>query len=220
MPGCANCSVSPGHKHVGVAFGFQATGPFVDLTPDKPVFPFASEDPCIFLDTRCASVLQKPLLPTTLLHSVLCGPPSSLIDTGAVAPCSNTNKGDVPKWHLLAHTDFSGVAENGTWAHVSAHAVARSPWQPAGWKVLDAPPYTRNIEWAGGRTTTVRTRERPQLIFDGGQPVALSNGVQPGDYSSPWTPEGWTGDWSYTHVQMIAIKGGTGPVEGSEGRAL
>jgi len=169
--GCANCSVSPGHKHIGVAFGLHATGPFVDLTPEQPIFPFASEDPCLFLDT------------------------------------SNANKGDVPKWHIFTHTDYTGVAENGTWAHVSAHAVAHSPWHAAaGWKVLDVPPYTRSIAWAGGQAnTTVRTRERPQVIFDKGLPVALSNGVQPGQYSSPWT-SGWTGDWSYTHVQKIGTK--------------
>ena len=46
--GCANCSVSAGHKHIGLAFGATFAGPFTDLTPHAPVFPFASEDPNIF----------------------------------------------------------------------------------------------------------------------------------------------------------------------------
>lgn len=41
--GCPNCSTSPGHKHIGVAFGETWAGPFIDLTPSEPVFPFASE---------------------------------------------------------------------------------------------------------------------------------------------------------------------------------
>ena len=98
--GCPNCSVSTGHKHVGVAFGEPQGGgsfTFKDLTPLKPIFPFASEDPSIFRDT--------------------------------------TN--DVETWHVLAHTDFSGLAEDGRWAHVAAHAVAPSPHG----KTLRSPMY-------------------------------------------------------------------------------
>jgi phospholipase C len=67
-------------------------------------------------------------------------------------------------------------------------------------------PYNRTISWAGGKLppSHVQTRERPQIILDhAGLPVALSNGVQFGNHSSPWHPAGFTGDWSYTHVQEL-----------------
>ena len=57
----------------------------------------------------------------------------------------------------IAHTDFSGAAEEGTWRHVSAHAIAASPFGP--WQVVDAPPYTRTITWEGGEEMEVYTRE-------------------------------------------------------------
>jgi hypothetical protein len=47
--GCPNCTVSAGHKHIGLAFAAQWDGPYIDLTPTAPIFPFASEDPCIFM---------------------------------------------------------------------------------------------------------------------------------------------------------------------------
>lgn len=125
-----------------------------------------------------------------------------------------------PSWHILAHTDFSGVAEEGLWEHVAAHAVAPSPHGP--WTVVPYPPYTRTIEWSDGSTTDVYTRERPQLIFAdevaGEQghsvngtrkriPVALTNGVTPGNATTPGrvATHGFTGDYSYTHVQRIDL---------------
>lgn len=135
------------------------------------VFPWASEDPTIFLDT--------------------------------------TN--ERPTWHVLAHTDFSGVAEEGLWQHVAAHAVAPDPRGP--WTVVPYPPYNRTIKWSDGSVTNVYTRERPQLIFsevDGKRlPVALTNGVTAGNASMPGhgsddpPTAGFTGDWSFTHVQLI-----------------
>lgn len=76
------------------------------------------------------------------------------------------------------------------------------------------PPYNRTIEWSDGSTTEVFTRERPQLIFSGDQwsrrgstriPVALTNGVTPGNATMPGRTSGFTGDWSYTHVQLIDL---------------
>jgi len=164
--GCTTCNVSAGHKHIGLAFGERFDGPYVDLTPDRPVFPWASEDPCIWRD-----------------------------------------KADGATWHMLAHTDFSGVAEDGRWAHVSAHAVAASFAGP--WHVAAVPPYTRDIQWASSPPTQVQTRERPQILFDSEMnPVALSNGVMPGNRSSPWHPGGYTGDWTYTHVQLLDPRAG------------
>ena len=177
--GCANCTTSAGHKHVGLAFapaGLLSDGDgdealtLEDLTPSEPIFPWASEDPTIFLDT--------------------------------------TNGKEV--WHILAHTDYHGVAEGGLWKHVAAHAVAEDPRGP--WTVLPYPPYNRTIQWVGGETTDVETRERPQLIFSGGWghgkrvPVALTNGVTPGNATMPGNDTaGFTGDWSYTHVQRIEL---------------
>eukprot|EP01052_Picozoa_sp_SAG31_P060763 SAG31_NODE_19906_length_588_cov_1.789366_1_plen_88_part_10 len=45
---------------------------------------------------------------------------------------TNTLSGQ--RWHIFAHTDFSGLAEESHWAHVAAHAVASSPYGP--WKVV------------------------------------------------------------------------------------
>lgn len=76
------------------------------------------------------------------------------------------------------------------------------------------PPYDRDIEWSDGTITSVYTRERPQLIFsssahagepDKRVPVALSNGVTPGTAAMPGALHGYTGDYSYTHVQRIAL---------------
>jgi hypothetical protein len=130
--------------------------------------------------------------------------------------------GKLPRWHILAHTDFSGIAEEGLWEHVAAHAVAPSPHGP--WTVVPYPPYDRTIKWSDGSTTEVFTRERPQLIFSGDQwnpatmaasgaaagvriPVALTNGVTPGNATMPGrvSTNGFTGDWSYTHVQLIDL---------------
>lgn len=160
--GCANCSVSPSHKHVGLAIGTSVRGPFRDLSPAAPMFEWASEDPCIFFDA------------------------------------------DSSTYHILAHTDFSGVAEEGMWAHVAAHAVAKRVEGP--WRVATRPPYDRTIKWDDGSRSSVRTRERPQIIWNEiGEPVGLTNGVQPGNHSSPALgfPRGFTGDWSYTHVQLL-----------------
>lgn len=199
--GCENCSISAGHKHIGLALapsGLLGDEPLQDLTPAVPIFPWASEDPTIFLDL-----------------------------TGGL------NEKD-PYWHILAHTDFSGVAEEGLWQHVAAHAVALDPRGP--WTVVPYPPYNRTISWSDGSSTEVFTRERPQLIFSGDQwdteesasatgsqgrresskgwhttrkriPVALTNGVTPGNASMPGRAStvGFTGDWSYTHVQRIDL---------------
>ena len=100
--GCAACPVSTGHKHIGVAHGLSWRGPFIDLTPSNPIFPFASEDPCLFVSPELGS------------------------------------------YHLLAHTDYTGVAEQpANWSHVSAHAFTGNPFTPGGWVVSKTPPYTR-----------------------------------------------------------------------------
>ena len=180
--GCTNCTTSAGHKHIGLTFAPSGllSGDndddealtLEDLTPSEPVFPWASEDPTIFLDT--------------------------------------TNEGK-EIWHILAHTDDHGVAEDGLWKHVAAHAVAESPRGP--WTVVPYPPYNRTIEWVDGETTDVETRERPQLIFSGGWghgkrvPVALTNGVTPGNATMPGKAAGFTGDQSYTLFQRIVLAG-------------
>jgi len=169
--GCPNCTTSKGHKHIGLAFGHTVNGPYIDLTPKEPIFPWASEDPVVWMDT--------------------------------------TNNIGHERWHIFAHTDWTGVAEDHQWAHVSAHAVASSPLGP--WRVTHTPPYDRTIQWDAHPSTHIETRERPQIIFnEKGDPVALSNGVQPGNHSSPWYPQGYTGDWSYTHVQLLDPRGGEG----------
>ena len=105
-------------------------------------------------------------------------------------------------FHLLAHTDASGGAEKPmVWPHVSAHAFALDPRGP--WTVSSKPPYTTAIEWESGKATTVRTRERPQVIFMDGKPRLLVNGVMPDVNSTPASPHGFTGDYSYTHIQEI-----------------
>ena len=53
-------------------------------------------------------------------------------------------------------------------------------------------------------------RRRPQLIFEVGAdgkrtPVALTNGVTPGNSTVPGRAHGYTGDWSYTHVQRVRL---------------
>ena len=53
--GCTNCTLNPGHKHVGLALGEPVPGEpghyaLHDLTPTTPIFPWAAEDPCIWRD--------------------------------------------------------------------------------------------------------------------------------------------------------------------------
>ena len=53
--GCKNCTLNPGHKHVGIALGEPVAGKpgnytMSDLTPKHPIFPWAAEDPCIWRD--------------------------------------------------------------------------------------------------------------------------------------------------------------------------
>jgi len=104
-------------------------------------------------------------------------------------------KDDEGNFHLFSHT-----GAHGHWLHVAAHAFSRDGRT---WTTSDVPPYTRTIEWEGGFESEVFTRERPQLyVDDTGVPVALANGVQPGNASMPFT-HGYTGDWSYTHVQAV-----------------
>jgi len=45
--GCGDC-VSGG-KHIGIAYADEWSGPYVDLTPKETIFPYQSEDPCIFV---------------------------------------------------------------------------------------------------------------------------------------------------------------------------
>ena len=52
---CWNCNISQGHKHVGIAYAETWSGPYIDLTPKEPIFPFASEDPCIFVSPETGS---------------------------------------------------------------------------------------------------------------------------------------------------------------------
>ena len=61
--------------------------------------------------------------------------------------------------------------------------------------------------------STVLNGEFPpgaQLIFEVGAdgkrtPVALTNGVTPGNSTVPGRAHGYTGDWSYTHVQRVRL---------------
>jgi len=154
--GCDDCEISPGHKHVGVSYAETWSGPYIDLTPKEPIFPFATEDPCIF-----------------------------------VSPETGT-------FHILTHAT---AYDTGEWHGVSAHAFAHDPQGP--WTVSDTIPYNETIEWSSGDKTIVEKRERPQVIFLNGVPSLLVNGVAPGKNPSPFSPNGYTGDWSYTHVQAI-----------------
>ena len=162
--GCPGCNVSTGHKHIGVARAESFRGPFVDLTPGEPVFPFASEDPAIYLDRR----------------------------TGT--------------WHVLAHTDFTGTAEQpSVWSLVSAHAFARQPEGP--WHVSPVPPYNRTITWETGEVSQLLTRERPQIIVNAqGKPILLTNGIEPGNFTSPFHEGGYTGTCSnMSHKYMLIL---------------
>merc|ERR1712150_290270 len=147
-----DCKVSPGHKHIGLVYAETWSRPYIDLTPKEPIFPFASEDPCIFASP----------------------------ETGT--------------FHILAHA-------TGDWHGVSAHAFAYDPEGP--WIVSDTIPYSKTIEWSSGDVTQVEKRERPQVIFLNGVPSLLVNGIAPGENPFPFSPNGYTGDWSYTHVQAI-----------------
>jgi hypothetical protein len=42
----------------------------------------------------------------------------------------------------------------------------------------------------------------PQIFADNDR-LFLINGVEPGNSSMPFSPGGYTGDWSYTHIQEI-----------------
>ena len=110
------------------------------------------------------------------------------------------------RWHIFAHRLVSDINPPSS---VCAHAVASSPYGP--WKVAATGAYNTTIEWAsaGGEdssptVTQVQGRERPHIIFSrAGHPVALSTGVTPGPHATPVTPHGYTGDFSYTHVQLF-----------------
>ena len=45
--GCSEC-VSPG-KHIDIVYGESWSGSYIDLNPKAPIFPYQSEDPCIFI---------------------------------------------------------------------------------------------------------------------------------------------------------------------------
>lgn len=112
-----------------------------------------------------------------------------------------TNTLSEARWHILAHRLVSNVSRA-----VCAHAVAADPRGP--WTVASEPAYTAEIEWAGEggavSATRVDGRERPHVLLDrSGRPVALSTGVTVGSGASPVTPQGHTGDYSFTLVQML-----------------
>jgi hypothetical protein len=147
---CPKCEQGAGNKHIGIAIAETWEGPYIDVTPKEPIFPFASEDPVIFVSPKLGA------------------------------------------YHLIAHShDAAGAV----------HAFATQPEGP--WTISETPPYTEEIEWADGTHINVQKRERPQIIFIGGVPALLVNGVEPRSVPTPWTPDGYTGDWSYTHVQAI-----------------
>eukprot|EP00756_Hemistasia_phaeocysticola_P057004 Hpha_TRINITY_DN33645_c0_g1::TRINITY_DN33645_c0_g1_i1::g.43335::m.43335 len=105
-------------------------------------------------------------------------------------------------WHILAHRTSSTAGGGPSGDAVASHAVAPSPHGP--WRIAPVPPYSRNITWDDSSKTHMQKRERPQIIVDRhGTMVALSNGVRPGNAATPMTPQGSTGDWTYTHVQLI-----------------
>lgn len=115
----------------------------------------------------------------------------------------STNTLSDMRWHILAHRLSTNTSDV-----MSAHAVAASPSGP--WMVATEPAYNgHSVEWVdeSGRITTsdIQGRERPHIIFDhSGMPVALSTGTTPGRHSpTPITPEGYAGDYSFTHVQML-----------------
>ena len=108
-------------------------------------------------------------------------------------------------WHILAHRTSSTEGGGPAGDAVASHAVATSPRGP--WRLAPVPPYGRDIKWNDGTTTHVQKRERPQIIVDrNGALAALSNGVRPGSAATPLGPLGFTGDWTYTHVQLIDRK--------------
>jgi len=52
---CPNCTLNPNHKHIGIALGEPIAGAqghyaLHDLTPTAPIFPWATEDPCVWRD--------------------------------------------------------------------------------------------------------------------------------------------------------------------------
>ena len=116
--------------------------------------------------------------------------------------------------HLLAHTNYVNPGAGG-WSHVAAHAFSRDG---VVWEVAPVPPYTRAIEWETGTTTVVFTRERPQVYMDAtGWPAALVNGVEPGNATMPFDEgpcAGFSGDWSYTHVQGVRQRRSAHPLHG------
>ena len=163
-----------GHKHVGLAVG---------------KLPLSGGALAPFQD-----ITKEPVFPYEAED------PTLWLDT--------TNNVTSMRWHIFAHRLVSNISRE-----VCAHAVAANPFGP--WKVATTPAYTTTIEWqntdaavaAGGNKsvyTTTQGRERPHIIFDrDGRPVALSTGVTPGRNPTPVTPNGYTGDFSYTHVQLL-----------------
>jgi hypothetical protein len=111
---------------------------------------------------------------------------------------------DEGNFHIFAHTCTGKSCTEGHWPYGSGHAFSRDGRI---WTVADVPPYTREIEWEDGTVANVYARERPQLLLDAdGAPLVLSNGVEPGNASTPFFRDGYTGDWSYTHIQAVRRK--------------
>ena len=74
------------------------------------------------------------------------------------------------------------------------------------WTVAEDKPYTFAVPFTDGTNTTMRVRERPQLLLTrSGQPRYLSTSVQPGDHT--------VDDSTYTLVQAVVD---TGSEPGSE----
>lgn len=161
------------HKHIGVAVG--------ELPIDGgPLLPFRD-------------VSKTPIFPYEAED------PTIWLDT--------TNNLTDMRWHVFAHRLVSDINNS---SNVCAHAVASSPYGP--WKVATTAAYNTTIEWVAAEgnsassTVWIRNqgRERPHVIFSrAGMPVALSTGVTPGRGPTPVTPNGFTGDFSYTHVQLL-----------------
>lgn len=69
------------------------------------------------------------------------------------------------------------------------------------WRMGSRPAYNTTLVFGDGSSTTLKRRERPQLVFDptSGKPLYLINGAMPQQQ-----PPGGQGDYSYSIIVPLA----------------
>jgi hypothetical protein len=78
-------------------------------------------------------------------------------------------------WHVIYHAYNAATDRPGGGSLVSLHHFSGDGLR---WRASPTPPYTNEVQWADGSTSTVATRERPKLILgQDGTPTALVTAV-------------------------------------------